>query len=228
MKLKKAFIFLCKIPMAYVIFILLASLLYLAVPPISTLMLARFATFKGIKYNTVKIEDISPQLLRSFIRAEDGKFCTHHGIDWESLSNAIEDKDGHSRGASTIPMQVAKNLFLWPQQSYIRKAIEIPLAMYLDTIWPKSRMMEIYLSIAELGDGVFGIEAAAKKYFNKPAKQLTSHEAALLAAMLPSPLKRNPLKPGPYYLSYANNIEKWANSDVDISCIKKKKKEAKN
>lgn len=223
MKLNQLFLLPFKILLVYLVAVLALGVVYLIVPPVSTLMVGRLATLKKIKYESVSIDEVSPQLIRSVIRAEDGKFCKHYGIDWESMANAIEDKDGRSRGASTIPMQVAKNLFLWPQQSYIRKAIEIPIALYINAIWPKSRMMEVYLTIAELGDGIYGVETASQTYFKKSAKNLSHHEAALLAAMLPSPLKRNPLRPGPYYLGYANNIQKWANSDVDISCVKVKK-----
>jgi monofunctional biosynthetic peptidoglycan transglycosylase len=208
------------IALIYLIAVLSLGVAYLALPPVSTLMLARLVTLHGFTRDSVPLNQINTQLIRSVIRAEDAKFCQHHGIDWESMGNAIEDKDGHGRGASTIPMQVAKNLFLWPEASYIRKAIEIPIAMYLDAIWPKARMLEVYLSIAEWGDGIFGIEAAAQKYFHKPAKQLNEREVALLTAMLPSPLKRNPAHPGPYYLSYANNIQKWAGEGVDIGCVK--------
>lgn len=223
MNLKKIFPLIKKILLAYLLFILSFGIIYIIIPPVSTLMAARLLTFRGIDYDIVNIEKVSPQLIRSVIRAEDAKFCQHSGIDWDSLFLAIKNKDGRSRGASTISMQVAKNLFLWPQQSYIRKAIEIPVAIYIDIIWSKKRMMEVYLSIAEWGDGVFGVEAASQKYFKKPAKNLNSYESALLAAMLPSPLKRNPNNPRPYYIKYANNLQKWANSSVDISCVKKGK-----
>lgn len=221
MKLKKLFILIRRILLICLVAIISLGLLYLFVPPVSTLMVARVITLKKITRDYVPINEISSHLIRSVIRAEDSKFCQHYGIDWESMADAAQDKDGRSRGASTIPMQVAKNLFLWPHHSYIRKVIEIPIAFYLNAIWSKSRMMEVYLSIAQWGDGIYGIEAASQRYFHKPAKQLNANEAALLAAMLPSPLKRNPMRPSPYYLRYANNIQKWANGDVDISCIKK-------
>ncbi len=222
MKLKKLFILASKIATTYLIVVVSLGLLYIVVPPVSTLMAARLITFQKVNRDYVPINEVSSQLIRSVIRAEDSKFCKHYGIDFESMADAIEDKDGRSRGASTIPMQVAKNLFLWPSHSYIRKLIEIPIAVYLNTIWSKSRMMEVYLSIAEWGDGIYGIEAAAQTYFHKPAKQLNSYESALLAAMLPNPRKRNPLRPSNYHIKYANNIQKWANSDVDISCVKRK------
>src|SRR5690606_8639913 len=124
------------------------------------------------------------------------RFCQHAGIDWTELRAVVEaaDEDGPSRGASTIPMQTAKNLFLWNGRSYIRKALELPVALYLDLIWSKRKMMENYLNIAEWGEGVFGAEAASRHYFGKSAKNLTRREAALLATALPNPLVRNPGK----------------------------------
>lgn len=218
MKLKNIFL-------PLLIFILIYPIalgaLYRFVPPVSTLMIAKLVTLQDFKHKNVKIKGVSPQLIRAVIRAEDSKFCQHSGIDWESMADAISDQKDGSRGASTINMQVAKNLFLWPHHSYIRKIIEIPIALYLDIIWPKSRMMEVYLSIAQWGNGIYGVEAASQKYFRKSAKYLDSHESALLAAMLPNPIKRNPLRPSRYYARYAENIEKWSNSDVDVSCIKK-------
>ena len=129
--------------------------------------------------------------------SEDARFCQHGGVDWEALRDVVEaaDEDGPARGASTIPMQTAKNLFLWPSRSYIRKGLELPVALYLDLIWPKRRMMENYLNIAEWGEGVFGAEAAARRYFGKSARDLTRREAALLATALPNPFRRNPARP---------------------------------
>lgn len=193
---------------------------YLLLPPVSTLMLARWVTLHSVERQTVPLHEISPSLLRAVIRAEDSKFCQHYGVDWESMGDAIEQKRKHMRGASTLSMQVAKNLFLWPQRSYVRKILEIPIAIYLDAIWPKSRMMEVYLSIAEWGDGIFGIEAAAQVYFHKHASQLTSGQAALLVGMLPNPLKRHPTNPSGAYLKHAQNILKGSGG-ADISCIRK-------
>ncbi|NBO19444.1 MAG: monofunctional biosynthetic peptidoglycan transglycosylase, partial [Proteobacteria bacterium] len=177
---------------AYGMLVVLLSVLYFFVPPVSTLMLARWASLQKVTYMPVPLSRISPHLLRSVVRAEDSRFCSHHGIDWNSLEQTVEDNiaDRRKRGGSTIPMQVTKNLFLWPQPSYIRKAIEIPVAIFLNTIWPKSRMMEVYLSVAEWGTGIYGAEAAAKTYFHKHASELTAGEAALLAAALPNPRRR--------------------------------------
>jgi len=116
-------------------------------------------------------------------------------VDWKEMGVVLDDEDGPSRGASTIPMQVAKNLFLWPGRSFLRKAMEVPLALYLGAIWPKQRMIEIYLNIAEWGEGVFGAEAAARRHFGKSAAELTPREAALLVAVLPNPRQRDPRRP---------------------------------
>jgi monofunctional biosynthetic peptidoglycan transglycosylase len=134
------------------------------------------------------------------VASEDAKFCAHNGIDWNSLQNAIEDaQDGEvSGGGSTITQQVAKNLFLWPGRSVIRKGLEIPLAMWVDFVLPKQRILEIYLNIAELGPtGQFGAQAGAEYAFGRPASNLSPREAALLAAILPNPVKRSARNPGP-------------------------------
>jgi monofunctional biosynthetic peptidoglycan transglycosylase len=206
----------------YVAGILLLGLLYRILPPVSTLMLADVITLNGYTRERVSLGEVSTNMLRAVIRAEDGRFCEHHGVDWQSMNQAIEDaveEDGPSRGASTISMQVAKNLFLWPHRSYARKILEVPIAMYLDFIWPKTRMMEVYLSMAEWGKNLYGIEAASQHYFGKSAKSLSSWEAASLAAALPNPLKRNPSRASAYHASYAKRIVGGI-GNADISCLR--------
>ncbi|SCY28941.1 monofunctional biosynthetic peptidoglycan transglycosylase [Microvirga guangxiensis] len=173
------------------------GLLYWIVPPVSTLMLGRWLTLQGVERTYVPFDEISPHLPLAVMTAEDSRFCSHGGVDWIAVQEVIDDsdEDGPSRGASTISMQVAKNLFLTPSRSYLRKGLEIPVAMYLDLIWSKRQMMEVYLNVAEWGEGIFGAEAAAQKYFRKSAKNLTRREAALLAKALPNPLRRNPGRP---------------------------------
>ncbi|AWM85795.1 monofunctional biosynthetic peptidoglycan transglycosylase [Microvirga sp. 17 mud 1-3] len=173
------------------------GLLYWGVPPVSTLMLGRWLTLQPVERTYVSLDEISPQLPLAVLTSEDGRFCDHRGVDWDALRDVVEaaDEDGPARGASTIPMQTAKNLFLWSGRSYLRKGLELPVALYLDLIWSKRKMMENYLNIAEWGDGVFGAEAAARKYFGKAAKNLTRREAALLATALPNPIARNPGSP---------------------------------
>src|SRR5206468_6550747 len=137
---------------------------------------------------------MSPWLPRSVVAAEDAKFCNHHGVDWGALRDVIDDaEDGEvTRGGSTITQQVAKNLFLWQGRSVIRKALEFPLAVWIDLVLPKRRVLEIYLNIAELGpDGQFGVQAGSAYAFGRPASSLGPREAALLAAILPNPVVRS-------------------------------------
>lgn len=184
------------------------GLLYWAVPPVSTLMAGRWLTLKPVARSYVSLDEISPYLPLAVMTAEDSRFCQHGGVDWEAIREVVEeaDEDGPSRGASTIPMQTAKNLFLWPSRSYLRKGLELPVALYLDFVWSKRRMMEVYLNIVEWGDGVFGAEAAAQRYFRKPARNLTRREAALLARALPNPLARNPGRPTARHQALAAQI----------------------
>lgn len=206
----------------YVLVVVLLSLLYLKVNPVSTLMLARYATFQSVHRESVSLKNISPNLLRAVIRAEDDQFCKHNGVDWKSMKRAVAkaQKGKESNGASTLSMQVAKNLFLWPARSYARKAIEVPLAMYLELIWPKKRMLEIYLNMAEWGDGIFGVQAASQHYFKKSARNLSAYEASLLAASLPNPTARNPARPSRYHANYAATIAARMNGGADLSCLK--------
>jgi monofunctional biosynthetic peptidoglycan transglycosylase len=167
-------------------------------PPGSALMLIRWLGGAEIHQSWVPLERISPQLVRAVIVAEDGRFCDHWGIDLEAVEQALERAaDGAPRGASTISMQVVKNMFLWPSKSYLRKAIEVPLTLVMELVWPKWRILEIYLNVAEWGPGVFGAEAAAAYHFNKPAARVGEREAALLAASLPNPVRRDAGAPGP-------------------------------
>ena len=190
--MKRLFKLLVVLLLAYPVLVVGLALAYVAVPPVSTLMLSRWLSGQDAERTYVPLAGISRQLPAAVLASEDARFCQHGGVDWSALQDVISDEDGPSRGASTIPMQVAKNLFLWPSRSYVRKALEIPLALVLDVIWSKRRMIEIYLNIAEWGDGTFGAEAAARRHFGKPARDLTRQEAALLAASLPNPLARNP------------------------------------
>jgi monofunctional biosynthetic peptidoglycan transglycosylase len=188
--------------------VLLLGLIYRFAPPVSTLMLGRWATFRSVDRVHVPLEAIAPSLAAAVIASEDARYCGHRGVDWSALQQVIDDAedDGPSRGASTIPMQTAKNVFLWPGRSYVRKALELPIALYIDLIWGKRRLMEVYLNVAEWGDGVFGAEAAARRHFGKSARALTRGEAALLAAALPNPRLRNPARPSGRHRALANRI----------------------
>jgi monofunctional biosynthetic peptidoglycan transglycosylase len=190
--------------------ILLIALLVLALPyavapfyavgqPVSALMMWRRLTGQAVERRWIALEEMSPALPRSVVAAEDARFCSHRGIDWNSLQDAIEDaQDGEAaRGGSTISQQLAKNLFLWPGRSVIRKALEAPLALWIDLVLGKSRVLEIYLNVAEMGpSGEFGAEAGAQAAFGRSAADLSAREAALLAASLPNPVTRNAARPG--------------------------------
>jgi len=168
--------------------------------PVSTLMLWRQLTGEPMSRPWVDFGAISPYLPRSVVAAEDAKFCSHHGIDWDALREVVDDaEDGEvTRGGSTITQQVAKNLFLWPGRSFVRKALELPLALWIDAVLPKQRILEIYLNIAELGpSGQFGAEAGAQFAYGHSAATLSPREAAGLAAILPNPHRRSARTPGP-------------------------------
>lgn len=161
-------------------------------PPGSMLMLTQLLTGTSIDRTWAPLSSISPHLVRAVIVSEDGRFCEHSGIDTAAIKEAIDRAArGTPRGASTISMQVTKNLFLWNAKSYVRKVIEIPLTLIMELVWPKSRVLEVYLNIAEWGPGVFGAEAAAQHHFKKSASRLSERESALLAAVLPNPLVRD-------------------------------------
>ncbi|WP_425373667.1 monofunctional biosynthetic peptidoglycan transglycosylase [Lichenihabitans psoromatis] len=182
--------------------LVLVMLLFVAVfvydstrPAISVLMINHWIRGKPVDRQWIPLADVSPRLIDSVVMSEDGQFCSHNGVDWHQLQDVMDDPDGPARGASTITMQVARNLFLWNGRSFIRKGLEIPLALLVDALWSKKHILEVYLNIAEWGDGIFGAEAAARHDFNKRAAQLTTREAALLATALPNPFLRNPAKP---------------------------------
>lgn len=186
-------------------------------------MIARILTFQPMERQWVEFDDIAPVLYQSVLMSEDGQFCAHSGVDWGALNTVISDAlDGErSRGASTITMQTAKNLFLWGGRSYVRKALEIPLASWLDLLLPKKRIMEIYLNIAEWDDnGVYGIEAGAKSQFGSAAANLNRRQSALMAVTLPNPILREPSNPTKRLAQLAANIEKRAaQSGAYIKCL---------
>ncbi len=169
-----------------------------AAAPVSTLMLGRALEGKGYRRDYVPLSAVAPVALAAVIASEDARFCRNDGVDWDSLKEVLSDADGPSRGASTITMQTAKNLFLWPGRSSVRKGIEIGVALLLGKVWSKAHTLEVYLNVAEWGEGVFGIEAAAQVYFNKSARDLDAREAALLATSLPNPSERDAGNPEPF------------------------------
>jgi monofunctional glycosyltransferase len=169
--------------------IVLMMMLRWFAPPTSAFMLQERLAGMHVRYRWVALDHISPYAALAVISSEDQKFFDHWGFDLDAIADAIQDNRSRSnpRGASTISQQVAKNLFLWPGKSYLRKGIESYLTLLIELLWPKRRILEVYLNIAELGRGVFGVEAAARLYFGEPAARLNMRQAATLAAVLPSP-----------------------------------------
>jgi monofunctional glycosyltransferase len=196
--------------------------LYAYATPVSTLMLARTIEGKPYERSPVRLEDVAPAVIGSVIASEDSTFCQNDGVDWGAFHEVMESsgKDGPRRGASTITMQTAKNLFLWPGRSVLRKGVEIPIALVLGKVWTKRRTLEIYLNIAEWGDGLFGVEAAARRYFRKHASELDQREAALLATSLPNPIERDPSHPRSFQRRLAAALEAKASRNPALtSCL---------
>lgn len=213
---------LLRVVLALVLLPPLLTIVYAVAPPVSTLMLARYAQGLWVDRTYVRLEDIAPALVRSVVASEDGRFCDHGGVDWQALDKQIDalGEGDDVRGASTITMQVAKNLFLWNGRSYVRKGMELPLALMLDAMLSKRRILEIYLNVAEWGEGVFGAEAASQAWFGKPASELSRNEAARLATALPNPLARNPANPKPGHARLARiNRGRALGMDPHLDCL---------
>jgi monofunctional biosynthetic peptidoglycan transglycosylase len=173
--------------------------LYAVMQPVSTIMIWRRVTGQPVKRIYLPLSKISPNLRLAVLVAEDARFCSHRGVDFAEIQDAYQDADSleDMRGGSTITQQVAKNLFLWPQRSYIRKALEFPLALWIDLVLSKRRILEIYLNVAEWGpSGQFGVGAGSEHAFGKLPADLSRYQAALLAAVLPNPVERNARRPG--------------------------------
>jgi monofunctional biosynthetic peptidoglycan transglycosylase len=198
--------------------------IYAVVEPVSTLMLWRRIVGEPVQRTWIPISRIAGTLKLAVLIAEDGRFCEHHGIDFAEIRDALQDADSleDMRGGSTITQQVAKNLFLWPQRSYVRKALEIPLSLWVDLVLSKRRILEIYLNIAEWGPtGQFGAEAGAQHAFRKSARSLSPHQAALLAATLPNPHERDPGRPSPDLRRLAAlYVARAARAPETASCVR--------
>lgn len=181
--------------------------------PVTSLMLQRSLNGEGIDHRWVPMARISDHLKTAVIAAEDAKFCEHSGFDWDAIEKAQRHnaRSKRKRGASTISQQTAKNAFLWSNRSWVRKGVEVYYTFLIETLWPKSRILEVYLNSAEWGPGVYGAEAAARYWFDKPASKLTRAEAAKLAAILPSPLKWKAANSGRYVRGRASRITANAN-----------------
>lgn len=177
-------------------------------PPVTFLMVQRVFEGKGLDRRWSNIDDISPRLVRAVIAAEDARFCEHKGFDVEAIEKAMKSnaRGRKLRGGSTISQQTAKNVFLWPQRSWVRKGFEAYFTVLIEIGWGKRRIMEVYLNSIEWGPGVYGAEAAARKTFGTGAADLSATQAARLAAILPSPLRWRAAKPGPYVRKQTRRI----------------------
>jgi monofunctional glycosyltransferase len=179
-------------------------------PPLTPLMLLRLTEAPGIDHRPVPLLRLAPVLEKAVIASEDNRFCEHYGIDWQAVGSAIDEYqvEGRLRGASTITMQAARNLFLWPGGGFLRKGVESALALLLEALWSKKRILEVYLNVVEWGEGVYGAEAASRLYFHASAARLDRRQAALLAAVLPNPRRWSPAHPDRYIARRADLIER--------------------
>jgi monofunctional biosynthetic peptidoglycan transglycosylase len=194
-------------------------------PPVTALMLIRVAQGHGWDYRWRGLGDISPTLAQAAIASEDARFCLHHGFEFAAMEKAMEHNDRRPnkiRGGSTISQQTAKNVFLWPDRTYVRKGLEAYFTVLTEALWGKRRIMEVYLNVVEWGPGFYGAEAAAQHNFGHSAKHLSTSEAAHLVAILPSPLKWKAVNSGAYVQRRAGTVAERVDtvrSDGLASCL---------
>ncbi len=213
------------------LFCIFSSLFYMLIckwlnPPVTITQLVSAVSGNGLKRDYVSLEKMSPNIRLAIIAAEDQLFMDHNGFDFKSIEKARKhnQKSKSLRGASTISQQVAKNVFLWQGGGYFRKGLEVYFTFLIENVWGKRRILETYLNVAEMGNGIFGVEAASRSYFNKSAKDLSRSEAAMIAACLPNP-KRYTVKPlskyvaakYPWILRQMNNLQ----ADPDVQFLLK-------
>ena len=215
--IKKILRFLLKIFIFFIVSTVVVVIIYRFVPPpLTTLMVKRLYDQAvdekrevRLTKDWVPLSEIAPSLPRAVIASEDQQFVTHFGLDFKAIEKAQKYNEKHKgkkvKGASTISQQTAKNVFLWPDRSYLRKALEVYFTFLIEMFWSKYRIMEVYLNVIELGDGVYGAEAGAREHFNKSASKLTNAQSALIAACLPNPLKWSPARP----TSYIKRKQAW-------------------
>jgi len=205
--LKKLWRFTWKAAILFFIISIASVIFFRFVPvPVTPLMLIRCVEQKldgkemKLKKKWVPFEEISPNLQLAVVCSEDQNFINHRGFDFVAIDKAMDYNSKHKkqRGASTISQQTAKNVFLWPGHSWIRKGFEVYFVFLIETFWSKERIMEVYLNVIEMGDGIYGAQAASTTFFNKDAKNLTKGKASLIAAVLPNPIKLSIAKPSPY------------------------------
>lgn len=178
-------------------------------PPLTPLMLWRLVQGHGLDHRPVALDDVPVHVRAALIASEDSRFCTHYGFDWVELRQQLVRlfHGEPARGASTLTMQTARNILLWPGRDPLRKLLEAFVALELELLWPKRRIFEVHLSVAEYGPGVYGIEAGARRWFGRPVSRLSPREAALLVSVLPAPLTRRPDRPDQALLRRARVVE---------------------
>ena len=187
----------------------LAVAIYRFVPPPGTILMLQGAIAgRGMDYRWTPLDQISPGLVSAAIASEDGKFCEHHGFDFNAIQKAMENNDEGRKlkGGSTISQQTAKNVFLWPHRDWVRKGAETWFTVLIETLWGKKRIMEMYLNVAEMGPGIYGAQAAAHRYFNTDAAHLSASQSARLISVLPSPIRYKAAAPGPYVARRAAHV----------------------
>ena len=202
------------------------AVLRVAPVPVTFLMMQRLAQGEGLDKRWTPLSAILPTLPQAVIAAEDARFCAHHGFDFEAMEAAARanQRGAKVRGGSTISQQTAKNVFLWPSRDYVRKGLEAGFTVLIETLWGKRRIMEVYLNVVEWGPGLYGAQAAARRYFHEDASALTSAQSARLAAILPSPLKWRAVQPGRYVARRTRRIGANAalvREDDLASCVRR-------
>lgn len=208
-----------------VILVLFLTLIARFAHPVSTLMIRDVVTFQGYERNWIDLDLAAPILIETLVASEDQTFCSHHGVEWGALRRQVDlwRAGEDARGASTLSMQVARNLFLWQGPSPVRKALEVPLALWLDLALGKRRMIEVYINIAELAPNRYGFEAAAQAAFGRSARSVTARQAALLVATLPLPSRRDPASPTRRQQRLANALQPRAAQIGDLAaCVQPK------
>ncbi|MBP7168255.1 MAG: monofunctional biosynthetic peptidoglycan transglycosylase [Bacteroidia bacterium] len=211
--LKKIFRFVLRTMLVLFLLSIVMTIVYRFVPvPVTPLMIQRYFEMEDGKIDKdwKSLEEISDNMPLAVVTAEDQKFEEHYGFDLEAIEKAVKYNEKHKgkkvKGASTISQQTAKNVFLWPGRSWVRKGLEVYFTFLIELFWSKERIMEVYLNVIEMGPGVYGTEAAAQHYFNKSAAKLTRSEAASIAAILPNPIRWSASKPTPYIIKKRNWI----------------------
>ncbi len=200
------------------------TFVYFIVPPPSTLMLADWVTGQRVQRHWVPLSQLPPSFVQTVLTAEDSAFCEHFGMDFTQLAKSIRQSQKSNKpvkATSTITQQTAKNLFFWGGRSWLRKFLEVPAAFWLEIFWSKERILETYLNIAQWGDGIYGVEAAARAHFGVAARSLTPYQSALLATSLPNPISRSAARPGPTQQQLASQLlGRTQKNGADLSCIR--------